>query len=426
MAQVPFQGLPAQIVELYKLMIKPGDQIEKSLIEQDVIYSEDASSDPQWEALGFDYISKAASMRETVLVPLTSGGRMMGYLQASNHKNELRSFTREEMRFLTIMANQTAPIVENAILVQQTRARAQRAEALRRIASLASSDATLDETLTFAIRELANLLRADVSGIFLLGEHGDILRFHQPSLFGRENQSAPRVELLSIEDPQFPFSVTGSRHVLWSGNLDDEETLIPYYQPLIEHWNIKSVVAVPLVIRDEGVGELWLGSSQNDFFDQGDLQAVVTAAGQLAGVVDQAYLVQQTDESLRRRIDQLTALTRINREVSTSLDIRHLLQLIHKEAIRTTAADSGSILLFEIENSPQATIRYTIGENHPDGLTEDELKVLESSEPLLFQLEDDLVTTSELHYRSEAGCSNLFSAESSRVDHPSFFLRKSF
>ena len=387
-AQVPFQGLPAQIVELYRLMIKPGDQIEKSLIEQDVIYSEDASSDPQWEALGFDYISKAASMRETVLVPLTSGGRMMGYLQASNHKNELCSFTREEMRFLTIMANQTAPIVENAILVQQTRARAQRAEALRRIASLASSDATLDETLTFAIRELANLLRADVSGIFLLGEHGDILRFHHSSMFGRENQSAPRVELLSIEDPQFPFSVTGSRHVLRSGNLTAEETLIPYYQPLVEHWNLKSVIAVPLVVRDEGVGELWLGSSQHDFFDQGDLQAVVTAAGQLAGVVDQAYLVQQTDESLRRRIDQLTALTRINREVSTSLDIRHLLQLIHKEAIRTTAADSGSILLFEIENSPQVTVRYSIGENHPDGLTEDELKVLESSEPLLSQSED--------------------------------------
>ena len=224
-AQVPFQGLPAQIVALYRLMIKPGDQIEKSLIEQDVIYSEDASTDPLWGLLGFDHISKAASMRETVLVPLTSGGRMMGYLQASNHKNEMHSFTREEMRFLTIMANQTAPIVENALLVQQTRARAQRAETLRRIASLASSDATLDETLTFAIRELAYLLRADVSGMFLLGEHGDILRFHHPSWFSRENQSIPRVELLSIEDPQFPFSVTGSRHVLRSGNFAAEKNI---------------------------------------------------------------------------------------------------------------------------------------------------------------------------------------------------------
>ena len=151
------------------------------------------------------------------------------------------------------------------------------------------------------------------------------------------------------------------------------------------------------------MGELWLCSSQYDFFDQGDLQAVVTAAGQLAGVVDQAYLVQQTDESLRRRIDQLTALTRINREVSTSLDISHLLQLIHKEAIRTTAADSGSILLFEVENSPQAVIRYSIGENHPDRLTEDELRVLESSKPFLFHSEDDrvnLVTTNEIYYRS--------------------------
>ena len=48
-AQVPFLGLPAQIVELYRLVIKPGGQVEKSLIDQDVIYSENASEDPQWD-----------------------------------------------------------------------------------------------------------------------------------------------------------------------------------------------------------------------------------------------------------------------------------------------------------------------------------------------------------------------------------------
>jgi len=402
-AQVPFQGLPAQIVELYRLMIKPGDPIEKALINQDVIYSENASSDPQWETFGFDYISKAASMRETVLIPLTSGGRMMGYLQASNHQDGQRVFSREELHFLTIVANQTAPIVENAMLVQQTRARAQRAEALRRIASLASSDATLDETLTFAIRELANLLRADVSGIFLLGEHGDVLRFHQPSFLGEKTPAATRIDLLSVEDPQFPFSVTGSRHILNSGNLAEEKTTIPYYQTIIQNWDIKSVIAVPLIVRNEGVGELWLGSRQYDSFDQGDLQATVTAAGQLAGVVDQAYLFQQTDESLRRRIDQLTALTRINREVSTTLDINHLLRLIHKEALRTTAADSGTILLFDLESGPQTIIRYVIGETHSDQLADEELAVLERREPLLCRSEDGqptLVWVDEVHYKS--------------------------
>ena len=387
-AQVPFQGLPAQIVELYRLVIKPDSLAEKFLIGQDVIYSENASEDPQWEVLGLDYISKAASMRETVLVPLTSGGRMMGYLQASNHTGSPRPFSREETHFLTIVANQTAPIVENATLVQQTRSRAQRAETLRRIASLASSDATLDETLTFAIRELTNLLHADVSGIFLLNEGGDVLRFHQASFFGGKQRPGARIELLSLEDPQFPFSVTGSQHVLRSGNLNEEQAIIPFYKPIIQSWGIKSVIAVPLIVRDEGVGELWLGSNQIEFFDQGDLQAVVTAAGQLAGVVDQAYLVQQTDESLRRRIDQLTALTRISREVGTSLDINHLLQLVHNEAIRTTTAEFGTILFFEFEGSTQPTIRYSIGESHSKLLTEEEQKVLESGESFLFHSEN--------------------------------------
>ena len=382
-AQVPFKGLPAQIVELYRLKIKPGEPIEKALIDQDMICSENASTDSQWEVFGFDTISRAASMHETVLVPLTTGGRAIGYLQASNHSDGQRPFSEDELRFLSVVADQTAPIIENAILVQQTRARAQRAEVLRRVASLASSDATLDETLTFAVRELANLLRADVAGIFLLGEQGNVLRFHGPSFFRGGNRPIPKVGLLSVEDPQFPFSVTGSRHVLRSGSLAEEQTIIPYYQPILESWDIQSVIAVPLVVRNEGVGELWLGAAQAEHFDQGDLQATVTAAGQLAGVVEQARLFQQTDESLRRRIDQLTALTRINREVSVSLDINHLLRLIHQEALRTTRADSGTILLFEPENHPETLVRYVVGEEHASYLSEGEIQVLKGGEVFL-------------------------------------------
>ena len=106
---------------------------------------------------------------------------------------------------------------------------------------------------------------------------------------------------------------------------------------------------VPLVIRDEGIGEVWFGSLQTSIFDQGDVQVVATAAGQLAGVVEQSFLRSQTDESLRRRVDQMVAINRISRELSTSLDLHYLLNLVYDEALRTTRADCGTVLLFDLE-----------------------------------------------------------------------------
>ena len=124
---------------------------------------------------------RAASWRDTALIPLISSGRPLGYLQISNHHKREAIFSHEEMRLLNIVANQAAPIIENLTLVQQARQRAQRSEALRRIASLASSSATTDEVLRYTVQELARLLQADVAAIFLLEEARGILSLHSGS-----------------------------------------------------------------------------------------------------------------------------------------------------------------------------------------------------------------------------------------------------
>ena len=40
-----------------------------------------------------------------------------------------------------------------------------------------------------------------------------------------------------------------------------------------------SVLAAPLIVRDQGIGEVWIFSKNDFFYDQADLQVVVTAAG---------------------------------------------------------------------------------------------------------------------------------------------------
>ncbi|GAP13812.1 protein containg PAS domain S-box [Longilinea arvoryzae] len=391
--QNPFYGLPPEFIETYyRAEVAPGSQAEQTLLDQDVIITENAMEDPQWIALGYDDLAQGASLHDSVLIPLTSGGRMLGYLQASNHVDGSSVFTQDELHLLMIIANQSAPIIENATLVQQSRERAQRAEALRRISSLTSSTATLDEILHFSIQELARLLRADSGAAFLLNQDRSELCLHPASLFGSDGARADHIYRLRVEDPQFPFTLTGSQHGLLVKHFSEERnetTIVPFFQTLLAEWQAESVVAVPLVVRDEGVGELWFGCRAGENFAQPDLQAISTAAGQLAGVVEQAFLSVQTDEGLRRRLEQLTALTRISRELSTSLDLTDLLKLIHEETLHATRATCASVLLFEQpEEDEEPRIRQFVGCTPRSSLSEQEMTVYRRGEPVIIQCTD--------------------------------------
>jgi len=84
-------------------------------------------------------------------------------------------------------------------------------------------------------------------------------------------------------------------------------------------------------------------------------KTVVTAGGQLASAIEQSILYSQTDQNLRQRLDQLTALTRLSRELNTTLQLEPLLQRIYDEALHTTDADCGTILLFDLGEAKPLT-----------------------------------------------------------------------
>lgn len=383
-ARAPFHGVPDQFVEIYRTQLQSGSLAEKMLLDQDLLITENASEDEKWVQLGMNHLAQAASLRETVLVPLSAGGHMLGYLQASNHRSGPTPFTQAELHLLMIVANQTASIIENATLVQQSRQRAQRAEALRRISSLAGSSASLEEILRFSIQELARLLQADIGAIFLLDqEHGE-LKLHRPSIFGAMPELPDRIVHMMVDDPQFHFTVTGNQHIQTLGSITQgSRAIIPFYQSIFSHWGLESVIIVPMVVLNEGIGELWFGSFSMDFFEQGDAQVVATAAGQMAAVTEQTFLRGQTDESLRRRVDQLTAITRISRELSTSLDLNYLLNLVYDEALRTTRADCGTILMFDLDNEAGVpSTRFFVGDMPNSELSTLERNVVESDAPL--------------------------------------------
>ena len=126
---------------------------------------------------------------------------------------------QEELRLLNIVANQVAAIIDNALLVQQARQRNQRAEAMRRIASLASSTAALDEILRFSVQEVATLLQAEFAAIFLVDEGGGVMRAHIPSAHGIPEGLDESLLRFNIKKNKFRVTVEGSHRSILYGKL---------------------------------------------------------------------------------------------------------------------------------------------------------------------------------------------------------------
>ncbi len=383
-AQSPFQGLPPNIVEMYRAPIPPDSPAEAVVTRRKLIVTRDAAHDPDWRNLGLQTISQAASLRESILAPMISGERLVGYLQVSNRKGEAVEFSNSEIRLIEAVAQQAAGIIQSSVTVEQTRQRAMRSDALRRIASLTTSPANVDEILRFSIQELVRLFRGDIAAIFLRDERLGELRLHEESASGAAAETISALSRLHVDAVQYRLTVSGSQKPFMSGRLSADRRVLSVYRPLVTALQVESAVVVPLVVRDQSLGELILGSRKAGYFNEYDLQIISTAANQLASAIDDASRSTLTDERLRLRVEQLTSIARVSRELNSMTDLHSLLQVIHDESLRTTRASCGAIALFDTTaSSDPPPVSLSIGCSLPETFPALVREIVHSGEPLV-------------------------------------------
>ncbi|MFN2195477.1 MAG: GAF domain-containing protein, partial [Anaerolineales bacterium] len=379
--QSPFIGIPSEVVDMYRVSVPEASPADHILKSQDMIIAPQAPNHSALATLGLNQVAEAAGMRDTILVPLNATGKFLGYLQVANKANG-QPFDEDDIRLLTIVAGQVGPLLGNAALLQESRGRVQRSEALRRIASLAGSAATLDEILAFSLQELQHMLGADMAGIYLLDEQAGELCLHLPSLSGITGEQVQSAMRLPVDAPDFSSTVTSSQRSFLSRHAAEDEHILPFFKSLVTELNLVSLIDVPLVIRDRGAGELILASRELESFNQSDLVFAATAAGQLAGAVERSVLYSQTDEKLRRRVEELTALTMVSRELNSAQNPETLLRRVLDEAKRSTRADGGRAVLLDPAAADQEQPILLLGDTFSAPVHVLEQRVMETGQLL--------------------------------------------
>lgn len=143
-ARIPFADCRHIFAEIYRTEVPPNSAAEQVIASQQSIVTLSAVIDENWRTLGLSNIATAASLRD-IAYSINIFGTHAGLFTGGTSHRRYSPFNVDEIRLMNIVANQAAAIIENILLVQQARARAQRSDALRRIASLSGSSATLEE-----------------------------------------------------------------------------------------------------------------------------------------------------------------------------------------------------------------------------------------------------------------------------------------
>jgi PAS domain S-box-containing protein len=303
-------------------------------------YLPDVYADRRW-------IVVDPGIRSGLWVPVEHENRLLGVLSVLSVHAE--AFSPQDERLLMLFANQAAVALENARLFDETRRHADQLALLNRIASALSQTLDLDELLEVIYREIKAALHADAFFIALYDIATDELNYRVR--VDEEVRVPPERRRLT---PGLTAHVIHSKKPLLIHDWEQEKDRYP----AIRLWGTMKVprawLHVPMLFRETVVGVISLQSYQANAFDEEEERLLATIADQAAVAVEKARLFSETGHRLQR----LHALGDIDRAISSSLDLRVILEVVLDQVTTQLRVDAADILL---HNPQTRTLAYASG-----------------------------------------------------------------
>jgi sigma-B regulation protein RsbU (phosphoserine phosphatase) len=264
----------------------------------------------------------------TVALPLQSPEGVLGILEVKRPDGP--GFDDEELALLHGLATQAAAALQAGRQVAVERWRLDQLSLVREVSAEVANVLDLDELA----RRVANLVLGTFgyyyAALFTLEPDQETLLCRAsagPTQSGGEEKdqrsAAPSVRL----GQGIVGRVAQTGKEILAGDVSHE----PHYRYVDILPGTRSEAALPLKIEDRVLGVLDVQSDQPDRFDETDVLVLRALADQIAIAVEDARLYS----ALRRRADQLSAVTEVSRAVASVLDLDELLDkvvaLIHKQ-----------------------------------------------------------------------------------------------
>lgn len=303
--------------------------------------------------------------RAWMAAPLLAGNQTIGVMIASSY-DETVTFSAEDESFFTNVATYVGAVIERQRLYDRLEARAHQMSTLNVIGQLLGSSLDLNEVLDLVVRNAAALLDSEAGSLLLLDEGSGDLIFRISSgpagqkLVGMKVPAGRGIAGVAFSENS-PVIVNDTRHdPRWYGQFDQRAEFVT-----------RSVLAVPLTSRGRTIGVLEVINHKDDRpYSQEDVGLLLSFGSQAAIAIENATLFTQTDQALRARVEELTTLQQIDRQLNANLDYSAVMGQTLAWAVRSTQATLGVIAaLQEAEDGTQG-LSFLASHGYPPGMME--------------------------------------------------------
>jgi signal transduction histidine kinase len=196
--------------------------------------------------------------------------------------SERRDFDKGDHELLQLVAARAAIAIEHARLYDAERRSRVKLEQLQAVTDVALAHLELDELFPELLGRIRDILRADTCAVLLLDHETDELVARAAVGIEEEVERGVRIPL----GRGLAGRVAAERRPVVLDDVDSADEL----NPILHERGIKSLVGVPLVLRDETLGVVHVGTLKPRKFTPEDVELLRLVADRVALAIAKARL----------------------------------------------------------------------------------------------------------------------------------------
>ena len=316
-------------------------------LEREVLHTRRViiTEDYERECRGRGLLPAAKNLWSWMCVPLNTGSETIGVISLGS-RDAATVYTEDQASLLQAIADQAAGAIVKARLLQEAERRARQLTTLNEVARSLSSTLDLGALFNQILKSAVEILNCESGSLMLVDQETDELVFEATfgpvagDLLGRRLPPGSGLVGKAVEtrEPQIVNDVRRAKD--WYGGSDEQTG-----------YSTNDLLAVPMIFKDSVTGVVEVINRKDGLpFSRDDQDLLSAFSSQAAIALDNARLFNMTDQALASRVEELSVMQRIDRELNASLDVNRAMRLTLDWAMRQAHSRAGMVCMVEEEN----------------------------------------------------------------------------
>ncbi len=275
-------------------------------------------------------------------VPLNAGAQTIGAISLGS-RNASIVFSEQQGSLFQAIADQAAGAIVKSRLLAESQKHALQLATLNEISRSLTSTLEIKPLLSQILNNACSILNCEAGSLFLVEDNTSELIFEVTAgpvaddLVGK--RLAPGTGVVGkVAETGLPLIVNNVKET--SSWFERPDVVTGFYT--------RDLIAVPLMVKESTIGVIELiNKLDGSPFNQDDEELLSTLSSQAAIAIENARLYTQTDEALNARLEEMSVMQRIDRELNTSLDADRTMRIALDWSMNQSHAEAGLIGFLE-------------------------------------------------------------------------------